>query len=610
MTSRLPHDSVSREELNNSDDLAQSCVLIVDDEPIARSSLKALLGMEDYNLLIAEDGISALEMLEEYAIDLVLLDIMMPKMDGYEVCRRIRATPGLAEVPVVMITALDDRDSKLKGIEAGADDFISKPYDGIELRARCRGITRLNRYRRIVNQTERLAYLEDFDPVTDLPNRNLLNSRISQALAKARRTKEGVSIAILDLDNFDRITQGLGVDNEGVMLQHVAERLLRSVRGRDTIARIGSDRFVILQESITPTHDVANAVQRIHLALEKPFRVADTDIVMTGSIGISLYPADGESTHILLHNAMNAMLAAKKQGKNNYQFFSAELNVAAIKRLTMESELRHALENEEFLLHFQPQVDLLNNKIVGMEALVRWEHPDRGLISPAEFIGLAEETGLIEQIGEWVLRSSCYQVQAWYLDGLPVPKVSVNVSSRQFHLKNFVSTVADILEETQLNPSLLELELTESLLMPDSRMGINGPINTLKKIKAMGISLSIDDFGTGYSSLSYLQQFPVDVLKVDRSFIKDFIDHHSDMTVATSIIQLAHNLNLKVIAEGVETEAQLLFLEDRGCDLVQGYLFSRPIPSTELEKLLREKNGMLFYDKNKKLSISTTIETE
>ncbi|MBI5919443.1 MAG: EAL domain-containing protein [Nitrosomonadales bacterium] len=573
-----------------------NCVLIVDDEPIARASMEALLAPDGYRLLKAESGLRALEILEDEVVDLVLLDVMMPELDGYEVCRRIRATTRLSELPVVMVTALDDRDSRLQGLLTGADDFVSKPFDGAELRARVKTIVRLNRYRRLLEQTERLAYLEDFDPLTDLPNRRLLESRLAQALFRARRVQEGVALLLLDLDDFDRMIEALGQQASDEMLKEVAARLLSCVRGQDTVARLSSDRFAVLFESIKPMQDVALAAQRVRAALEKPVVLNAHEVVVTGSIGISLYPADGERAHMLVQNAFTAMAQAKRTGKNRYQFFSQEMNVAALERIDLEADLRRALENQEMELYYQPKVSGTTRHLLGLEALIRWQHPQRGLIGPGEFIALAEENGLIEPLGEWVMQRACRQIKAWRNAGLPVVPVAVNISSRQFRYRflEIPKVVAEILARTGVEPHLLELELTESLLMPDEKSGVSGTLAALNELKALGVRLSIDDFGTGYSSLNYLHRFPVDALKVDRSFIIDILSSSDDATITTSIIQLAHNLGLKVVAEGVETEAQLEFLNQRDCDQIQGYYFSQPIPASGIEVILRGKSEKIM----------------
>lgn len=559
-------------------------VLVVDDEFYTREALLALLGTEGYRLLLAEDGIQALEILENTAVDIVLLDIMMPGMDGYQVCRHIRNTPSLAELPVVMVTALDDRESRLKGLMVGADDFLSKPYDSDELRARVRTITRLNRYRRLMEQSQHLAYLQDYDPLTDLPNRNLLEATLEMSLKHARRVRNSLAVLQIDLNSMDRIQATLGQQACDNILKDAAMRLSSHVQQRDMIAHFGENRFVLLHESHKPVKEVANLAQSIHVELLKPFQVSDQEVFIHGSIGISLFPADGDSPEVLLKHAATASRRARKQGENRYEFFAVEMNVAALERLQLESQLRRALERGELRLYYQPKLSVKDGVICGMEALVRWEHPVRGLIAPGQFIGLAEETGLIEPIGEWVLLEACRQGREWLDKGYQNIRIAVNVSSRQFRLPNLVQDVRLALLNSKLEPGVIELELTESLLMPFGQDGNNNVLNILNELRDAGVYLSIDDFGTGYSSLSYLHRFPVDALKVDRSFIQEILSNDDDATITTTIIDLAHNLRLKVIAEGVEEQEQLDWLRRRECDEVQGYLFSPPVPAPMLEQ--------------------------
>lgn len=563
---------------------SNATVLIVDDEFFTREALVALLGTEDYRLLIAEDGIKALEILENTSVDLVLLDVMMPGMDGYQVCRHIRNTPNLAEMPVVIVTALDDRESRLKGLMVGADDFLSKPYDSDELRARVRTITRLNRYRRLVEQSEHLAYLRDYDPLTELPNRNLLEATLDLSLKHAQRVRNSLAVLHVDLNSLDRIQATLGQQACDHILKDVAMRLASHVQQRDMISHFGENRFVILHESHQPVKEVANLAQSLHVELLKPFQVAEQEVFIHGSIGISLFPADGDCPETLLKHAATASRRARKQGENRYEFFAVEMNVAALERLQLESQLRRALERGELRLFYQPKISVKDGVICGMEALVRWEHPVRGLVVPGQFIGLAEETGLIEPIGEWVLSEACRQGREWLDKGYKNIRIAVNVSSRQFRLPNLVQDVRQALLDSKLDSGVIELELTESLLLPVGDQGKKSVLEILNELKEAGVYLSIDDFGTGYSSLSYLHRFPVDALKVDRSFIQDILSDDYDATITTTIIDLAHNLRLKVIAEGVEEQEQLDWLRERHCDEVQGYLFSPPVPADMLEQ--------------------------
>jgi EAL domain-containing protein (putative c-di-GMP-specific phosphodiesterase class I) len=355
-----------------------------------------------------------------------------------------------------------------------------------------------------------------------------------------------------------------------------------------TVARIGGDEFTILLAEITHVQDAPKVARRILEALSLPFMLEGHEVFITVSIGIALYPFDGEDVDTLLENADTAMYHAKDQGKNNYQFYTQSMNATAFERFALENSLHTALDRQQFLLYYQPQLDIQTRKIVGMEALIRWQHPDMGLIAPAAFIPLAEETNLIVPIGEWVLLTACAQNKAWQVAGFPPMRVTVNLSGNQFRQKNLAETIDKVLYNTGLDPQYLELELTESIIM----QGEETTITMLNKLKAMGIRLSIDDFGTGYSSLSYLKRFPLDTIKVDRSFVRDITTDPDDAAITVAIIALGHSLNLKVIAEGVETEKQLAFLSKQKCDEMQGYLFSPPVPAEVITQMLQERKRL------------------
>ena len=434
---------------------------------------------------------------------------------------------------------------------------------------------------------ERLKFLANYDPLTSLPNRSLFNQRLERALAHAQRFNKGLSVLFMDLDRFKNINDTLGHEAGDSVLQAVAERLMGCVREIDVVARLGGDEFVILIEQVTDVRQAGSVGQKLIRAMAEPLLLGGHECSVTASVGISTYPADGDDGATLLKNADIAMYRAKEQGKNNVQFYTPTMNIHSVQRLTLESGLRRALQREEFLLHYQPKVDIASGRVTGMEALVRWKRPESGMVSPAEFIPLAEETGLIVAIGEWVLKAACEYTHAWHRGGAAPLRVAVNLSARQFAQASLVSDVARILDMTGLQPEALELEITESMVMGNPEQAIQ----TLRQLKSMGISLSIDDFGTGYSSLGYLKRFPLDHIKIDRSFIKDIPEDNDDATITRTIIAMAHNLRLKVIAEGVETEAQLKFLREHGCDEMQGYYFSRPLPGGEFIALLHAREG-------------------
>jgi diguanylate cyclase (GGDEF)-like protein/PAS domain S-box-containing protein len=436
---------------------------------------------------------------------------------------------------------------------------------------------------------ERIRHLAHYDELTGLANRSMINQCLKHAVAQARRNSKPLAVLFIDLDRFKNVNDTLGHGAGDMVLKEVARRLLECLRASDTVGRLGGDEFVVLiEETPDPTHGAVVA-QKILAAISRSFTLDGQEFHFTASIGISTYPADGDDMQNLLKNADIAMYRAKEQGKNNYQFYSAQMNVHTLERLTLESDLRRALERNEFVLNYQPKVHIGSGRITGMEALVRWQHPTNGLVPPMKFIPLAEETGLIVPIGLWVLKTACAQNKAWQARGLPPLRIAVNLSARQFVHEDLLRDVAGVLEETGLDPTLLELEITESMVMKDPAHAVK----LLSGLKGMGIPLSIDDFGTGYSSLSYLKRFPLDSLKIDRSFIRDLPDDADDTAITRAIVAMAHGLKLSVIAEGVETEEQLDFLRATGCDEMQGYLFSKPVSASEFECLVLDYSPSL-----------------
>jgi diguanylate cyclase (GGDEF)-like protein len=386
----------------------------------------------------------------------------------------------------------------------------------------------------------------------------------------------------LDLDNFKFINDSLGHSLGDHLLRAVAARLESSLRAMDTVARLGGDEFVLVLSDHKSAESVSGELQRIVESFSQPFSVDDRDVFITASVGVALYPQDAKDPEALMKSAELAMYRAKESGRNAYRLYTADLQAKVTERLTLEGMLRRALERGELTLHYQPQVDLRTNRIFGCEALIRWHQPDLGMVGPAKFIPLAEETGLIVPIGEWVVRTACLQTKAWQNAGLPAVTVAVNISARQFREANLLQLVAKILAETGLDPTQLELEVTESVIMHDAQH----VIATLQAFRNMGVKLSVDDFGTGYSSLSYLKRFPVDRLKIDQSFVRDITANADDAAIAQAVITLGHTMNLRVIAEGVEAPEQLAFLRSNECDEMQGYLFDKPMPAHEFEKLL------------------------
>ncbi len=420
------------------------------------------------------------------------------------------------------------------------------------------------------------------DALTGISNRALLNDRLALALVQAHRSRHSVAVLFLDLDRFKLVNDSLGHSIGDDLLRAVAVRLQGTIREADTLARLGGDEFLFVLPSIHGEADAALVAAKILHDLRRPFVIAGRELFVTASIGISLYPVDGTDGETLIKNADVAMYRAKEQGRDSYHLYKPELHRRAVARMTLENQLRAAAARQEFRLYYQPIVDFRTGAIVGSEALIRWNHPERGLVLPAEFIPVAEETGLIHSLGAWVLRTGCAQAQAWDREGHPPIRVSVNLSARQLQNEELVPQIAGILEETGLDPGRLELEITESVAMENA----DHTVVTLNRMKRLGLRLTIDDFGTGYSSLSYLKKFPLHALKIDRSFVQDITTDPKDFAVALAIIALGRGLSIDVIAEGVETEEQRALLKAHGCDALQGFLFSRPLPPDAFSALL------------------------
>ena len=435
---------------------------------------------------------------------------------------------------------------------------------------------------------QRVHHVAQHDALTGLPNRSLLQDRLGQAVAYTSRSNNPVWVMLIDLDRFKFVNDSMGHKAGDVLLMTVAARLRSSLRDADTVARLSGDEFVVIvsergDQQLTPA-----IVQRVMNAVAQPVMLGTKEFFVTCSIGVAVYPSESTDPDTLIEHADIAMYRAKKLGRNNFQFYTPAMNEESLERVRIESALRNAVERDEFVLYYQPQLDMKTGKVCGMEALIRWQHPELGMVPPNRFIGIAEETGMIVAIGAWVLRTACAQNKAWQDAGFDKLRVAVNLSARQFGAADLIDNLAAVLADTGLEPKYLEIELTESLFMSD----ITPAVELLHRMKALGVNLSIDDFGTGYSSLSYLSRFPIDVLKIDRSFVADITRDANDEAIVTSIIALAHNLKLAVIAEGVETGEQLDYLRRHGCDEMQGYYFSKPLPADEFEQLLIEGRGL------------------
>jgi len=441
----------------------------------------------------------------------------------------------------------------------------------------------LTERKQMENTIRQMAY---YDSLTGLPNRNLLNDRLAVALANSSRNNQKVAILFLDLDHFKTINDSLGHETGDQLLQQVSLRIKRVLRKQDTIARMGGDEFIILIPGLTETDHTARLAEKILDAITPVFKIGDNELYIGCSIGISIFPDDGTEIKTLLKNSDLAMYRAKEKGRNTFQLYTPSMNFKAMERLAVEKNLRKALDREEFELYYQPKINLESGQIAGMEALIRWDSPELGMVMPSQFIHIAEETRLIIQMGHWVLLTACRQAKQWQSEGLPQIPISVNLSVVQFTHPNLVSEINKVINQTNTQPHNLELEITESVLMQDTTLAVS----ILNKLSELGIKISIDDFGTGFSSLNYLKNLPIDYLKIDQTFIKDF-NLQTNSAITKAIVTLAQSLNMKTIAEGVETEEQKKFLKELNCDEAQGYLFSKPLPKDEMGELLRSRKN-------------------
>ena len=562
-------------------------VLIIDDEEQIRNLLIDVLG-NCYQCSDAGSAEEALAALAETTFDLVISDIDMGGMSGLELVPRVHSLA--PDTVVVMVSGNQDIEFAIKALRVGAFDYITKPIDLRHVEAsveRALKHSQLLKEKRLyeaqleeLNQklNDRVDWLAYYDTVTNLPNRALFEDRVTQAVAIAKATGQSLGVLFISLDQFKKVNDSLGHGPGDMLLREFAERLKSCINKSDTVARFGNDEFALLRTQINGTKDVIETIGSLSQVLKFSFDLPGHDLFATASVGVSLFPVDGEDCQTLLKNAGAALYKAKRSGGANYQFFTADMHDLATSRLALESNLRRAIQNGEFQLHYQPRVSVDSLAITGVEALIRWQHPQLGLVSPSEFIPLAEDTGLIVPIGEWVLREACLQGRRWHEQGFAPIQIAVNISARQFHDRDLTQTVIRIVEETGLSPRYLELELTESSIMQNEEFAAR----MLNRLKSMGINISIDDFGTGFSSLASLKRLPIDALKIDQSFVREATSDPDDAALVMAIVTLAHNLRLKVVAEGVETEDQLRFLQLLRCDEIQGYFFSKPLPADTL----------------------------
>ncbi|MCH9673080.1 MAG: EAL domain-containing protein [Gammaproteobacteria bacterium] len=559
-------------------------ILIVDDDRTMRLLLRHALERDGYDVNEAGNGVEALSLFGQERPDIILMDAAMPELDGFEACARLQKLGGGADTPVLMITGLDDDESVERAFYSGATDYITKPVNWAVLRQRVRRMVKERRAERHVN------YLAYHDSLTGLPNRTKLIERLERAISRARRTDMKMGVLFLDLDGFKLVNDSLGHDIGDLLLRAVADRLAGCLRDTDTVARLGGDEFTVILGEVHSDEQIGRAARRVLEQLAKPIEVGGREIFVGASIGIAVFPSDGKDVRTLLRSADMAMYRAKDSGRNNYQFYTPDMADRALTRMSLESSIRRALEHEDFIVYYQPLIDTSSGTLCAFEALVRWEHAELGVVSPGEFIPLAEDAGLIGRLGELVIRQVCAQIKEWEGEGLDNVKIAINLSGRQFNDPELVNTIKSILTQYGVRPDALVLELTENTVMQNAEASIE----MLDELKALGIALAVDDFGTGYSSLSYLKRLPIDHLKIDRSFVSNVPDDADESAIVRAIVALAHSLRLGVVAEGVEEPAQIEFLQELGCDVLQGFYFSKPKPAQEAVEFLRDRHRCLL----------------
>jgi len=572
-------------------DETQTKVLLVEDNPGDARLLEEIF--RDAKQFAAEIRTAtrlgqAFGLIKQYYFDVILLDLSLPDSSGLEtLTSMLEHAP---DVPIILLTGLSDESTGVDALKQGAQDYLIKGEVDSNL------IVRSIRYaierKRLLVEMEKARQFEQHlayhDVLTNLPNRLLFSDRLNQALVHAKRYSGMVAVLFIDLDGFKSINDRMGHATGDRLLQSVALRLNNCTRESDTIARLGGDEFTILLQGLKRPEDVPMVTEKILNHLAQPFTIDSQNFFMTSSIGVSIFPFDGEDAETLLKKADFAMYRAKSDGKNNYQLFNSAMDSKAAQRLSLEGELGKAIKNGDLFIQYQPQVSLSSGEIIGGEALVRWQHPTRGLMMPSDFIPLAEESGLIVPIGEWVLKTVCADRKRWQEEGARDLPVSVNLSARQFREMELAETIATILKKAALPAHALMLEITESSAMQD----VDFTIEVLNDLKALGVKIALDDFGAGYSSLNYLRRLPIDLLKIDKSFMTDIPGEPEDASIIAAIVAMTRSLGMKVIAEGVETAGQIEFLRSIQCDRIQGFYFSRPVPEPQFKKLMQSNSRL------------------
>ena len=584
---RLPEQNTASEVQEEFGQLQNATIVMVDDEPITMEVVQAFLEDAGYrNFVLIEKSSEAIAALERQRPDLLLLDLIMPQVSGFDILKAVRAHPKLNHLPVIILTSSSDNQDKLLALDLGATDFLAKPVDPSELRLRVRNTLAAKAY---------MDHLAFYNPLTKLPNRHLFMENLEWGLASARRNNENMALLSIELDKFDKISDTLGLLAGDDVLRQLTRRIKEVVRGVDLLGHFETDEYVpvnlfhfdggvftLLLLRLLDERNAALVAQRLLEAIRLPLLTQKTEIYLTASIGIATYPSEDVGSVSLLQLASSAKDYVKNNGGDSFQFSSRQINTQYQKRLSLEARLRKALDRNEFVLYYQPKLDVQTNTITGVEALLRWQISDKTLVPPNKFIPIAEETGLMVPIGEWVLNQACTQLSAWQQAGKAPIGMAVNLSAVQFQKQDMPAVFKRIIEKSGIDPQLLTLEVTESMLLEN----LDSKIESMNRLKDLGLKLAIDDFGTGYSSLSYLKKLPLDELKIDRSFFIDLFEDKKSRALLTSLLYLSRNLKLLTVAEGVETKEQLNFLKKEGCDQYQGFLFSPPVPAQKLFGML------------------------